>query len=161
VLATSLSSACISGDVDEEKPTESVPAGINPEDATFHIALRNDGAQQALIVRLSGISLCDPAGVPQGHPFVELELVIPADAELAPETCRLDQTFRCRIRLLRTTAPECAGSAGPIAASGHLQIDEITDALVRGSFAGTNRDSKIDLQGSFVARRCAGSASCP
>src|SRR5688500_18212922 len=91
VLATSLSTACVSGDIDEEKPTETVPAGITPESATFHIARRNDGALQALVVRLSNSSLCDRGEVPQGHQFVELELLIPAEAEFAPETCRLDQ----------------------------------------------------------------------
>jgi hypothetical protein len=161
LAASTTSTACISGDVDEEKPTETVPAGISPENATFHVTRRDDGAQQALVIRLSSVSLCDRAEVPERHPFVELELVIPADATFAPETCRLDQTFRCRIRLLRTTTPGCASSAGPIAAFGHLQIDEITDDEVFGSFVGTSVDSKIDLHGSFAARRCAGSDSCP
>lgn len=156
-----LPTSCISGDVDEEKPVETVPAGITPENATFHTARRDDGAKQALVIRLSSTSLCDRAEVPLAHPFVELELVIPADTPFAPETCRLDQTFRCRIRLMRTTTPECASASGPIAASGQLQIDEVTDELVRGTFDGTSIDSKIDLHGSFVARRCQGSASCP
>lgn len=160
-LLASVFTACVSGDVDEEKPTESVPAGINGEDATFHIDRRADGTQQALIVRLSSVSLCDRAEVPLEHPFVELELVISADAQFAPEDCRLDQTLRCRIRLLRTTAAECASSAGPIAAFGHVRIDEITEETVHGAFDGTSADSKLDLHGTFVAHRCSGSASCP
>lgn len=161
LFAASITAACVSGDVDEEKPTESVPAGINAGDATFHVDRRGDGAQQALLVRLSSVSLCERAEVPLDHPFVELELLIPADGQFAPEDCRLEQTFRCRIRLLRTTAAECASAAGANAAFGHLRIDEITEDTVRGSFDGTSVDSKLDLHGTFVAHRCGGSSSCP
>jgi hypothetical protein len=160
-LVTAASTACVSGDIDEEKTTESIPAGTDPEAGTFHVARRSDGTQQALVIRLSTISMCERSEVPQSHQFVELELVIPVDAEFMPETCKLDQTFRCRIRLLRTTAPECASSAGPIAAFGHLQIDEVSENVVRGSFVGTNTASKVDLRGSFVAKPCLGADSCP
>ena len=153
--------ACVSGDVDEEKATDTVPSGITPESATFFIERRHDGTQQALVVRLSSVSLCERAEVPLDHPFVEVELAIPTDAQFAPEDCRLDQTLRCRIRLARTTTPECASAAGTHAGFGHVQIDEITEDVVRGSFVGTSVDSKLDLQGSFVAHRCAGSESCP
>ena len=153
--------ACISGDVDEEKPIDRVPAGITPESATFHIDRRHDGTQQALVIRLSAISLCEKAQVPLDHPFVELELAIPSDQQFAAEDCRLDQTFRCRIRIARTTTPECASAAGPHASEGHLQIEEITEDVVRGNYVGTSTDSKVDLRGSFVAHLCAGSASCP
>lgn len=156
------SSACISGDIDEEKKTDTLPAGIDGEAATFFIAPRGEGAQQALVVRLSSVSLCERAEVPLDHPFVELELVIPADAQFAPEECRIDQTFRCRVRLQRTTAPECASAAGVAAAFGHVRIDEVTEDVVRGSFVGTSKDSKLDLRGSFVARPCGGGgATCP
>jgi hypothetical protein len=158
---TAASAACVSGDVDEEKRTETVPAGTDPEAATFQITRRHDGTQQALVIRLSTISMCERPEVPQSHQFVELELVIPADGVFEPETCKLDQAFRCRLRLARTTAPECASSAGPIAAFGQVQIDEVTENVVRGSFAGTNPDSKLDLRGSFVAKPCLGTDACP
>jgi hypothetical protein len=161
VLAGIGATACVSGDVDEEKPVEKVPSGITPESATFHTEPRDEGARQALVVRLSAISLCKRAEVPLDHPFIELELVIPADAQFAAEDCRLDQTLRCRIRIARTTTPECASASGTHASSGNLKIDEITEDVVRGSFVGTSIDSKLDLEGSFVAHRCQGSASCP
>lgn len=162
VFGVSISTAaCISGDVDEEKRTETVPAGTDPEAATFHIARRHDGTQQALVIRLSTLSMCDRSEVPQDHPFVEVELVIPSDAAFAPETCRLDQTFRCRIRLARTSAPECRTFSGTYAAFGTVQIDEVTDTLVRGSYVGTSTDSKLDLRGSFSAKPCTGTDGCP
>jgi hypothetical protein len=161
VLAGIGGTACVSGDVDEEKPVEHVPSGITPESASFHIEARHDTAQQALVVRLSTLSLCNRTEVPLDHPFVELELTAPAGAQFATGDCRLDQTLRCRIRIARTTTPECASAAGTYAAAGHLQIDEITEDVVRGSFVGTSIDSKLDLQGSFVAHRCEGSESCP
>lgn len=153
--------ACVSGDIDEEKRTETVPADIDPEAATFHVARRSDGAQQALVIRLSTISMCERSEVPKGHSFVELELVVPSDGPFAPENCRLDQTFRCRIRLARTTSGDCASSAAAYAGSGNLQIDEVTDAVIRGSYVGTSRDSKLDLRGSFTAKPCTGSEGCP
>lgn len=161
MFAVPLLGACISGDIDEERKTDTVPAGIEPERATFHIERRNDGALQALVIRLSSISMCDRKEVPSGHPFVEVEVQIPADAQFGPETCRIDQTFRCRVHLLQTVGPECNNSSGRVASSGTVTIDEVTETLVRGSFVGLNRDSQIDLSGSFVARPCGGSASCP
>lgn len=154
-------SGCISGDVDEEPKTRTVPEGTDPESASFQIVRRNDGTHQALVIRLSTISMCERTAVPVDHAFVELELVIAVDAQFTPETCKLDQSQRCRIRLLRTTAPECANTGGPIAGFGRLTIDEVTDEIVRGSYEGWNRDSKIDLRGTFVARPCTGSAACP
>lgn len=153
--------SCISGDIDEEKPVDRVPAGITPESATFHVDQRHDGTQHALVIRMSSISFCNKAEVPLDHPFVEVELAIPSDHPFAPEDCRLDQTFRCRVRIARTTAPECASVAGTHASEGHVQIEEVTEDLVRGNYVGTSTDSKVDLRGSFVARRCEGSASCP
>lgn len=138
-----------------------MPADVEPDDATFRIVPRNEPTQQVLVIRMSSIPMCEPADVPHGHPFVEIELVLPPDGQPIVESCRLDQTFRCRIRLMRTTAPECAASSGRIASSGHVQIDEVTADAIHGSFVGTNVDSKIDLRGSFVATQCSGAASCP
>lgn len=160
-LAASAGAACVSGDIDEEKRTETVPAGTDPEAATFHVARRSEGTQQALVIRLSTVSMCERTEVPVSHQFVEIELVISADRAFEPETCKLDQTSRCRIRLLRTTSPECGSASGPIAAFGQVQIDEVSENIVRGSFEGTSRDSKLDLRGTFAARPCTGTAGCP
>ena len=49
----------------------------------------------------------------------------------------------------------------PTAAFGQVQIDEVSENIVRGSFEGTSRDSKLDLRGTFAARPCTGTAGYP
>lgn len=151
---------CISGDVDEEKPLETAPAGLAPEDATFRWVPLDHESKLALEIRLSTIPLCKRNDVPDQHPFVKLEIAVPAGETVAPGTYPLRQDLGTRIRLLRMFGPECASAAGSIAASGFVQLDEVGEDVVRGSYVGTNPDSKIDLRGSFAASHCVGVTTC-
>lgn len=155
-----LSAGCVSGDVDEEKPLETVPEGIHPEDATFRYVPLDHESKVALEVRLSTIPLCRRDDVPDGHRFVKLEIAVPVGTTIGPGTYPLKQDLGTRIHLLRMFGPQCASSAGSVAAAGYVLLDEVGDDVVRGSFVGTNPDSKIDLRGEFVATHCAGITTC-
>jgi len=160
LIAAGSAVACVSGDVDEERPLQTVPEGIQPGDATFRYVPLEHETKIALEIRLSTIPLCRKDDVPDQHPFVKLEIAVPAGTTVEPGTYPLKQDLGTRIRLLRMFGPECASSAGSIAAAGYVVLDEVGDDVVRGSYVGTNPDSKIDLRGSFVATHCAGVATC-
>jgi hypothetical protein len=113
-----------------------------------------------LEIHLSKVPLCKRDKVPIGQEFVQLEVVAPDGGEIAPGTYVLEQDAHTRIRLLKMTAPECESSAGSIASSGFVELDEVSEDLIRGRFAGTNPDSKIDLYASFVAAHCGSYVDC-
>jgi hypothetical protein len=81
---------------------------------------------------------------------------VPLSETIGPGTYAIDDQGRGEVSLQRTSGAACSGAAGSGASNGFVTLDEVTPSLVRGSFVGTNADSRIDLRGSFVAKPCLG-----
>jgi hypothetical protein len=150
--------ACDTAGGDDDRPTQTVPADVRPEDAMFKYAVRNNRLN-VLSVRLSKISLCERNAVPDGHTYVQIEVAVPLGQTVGPGSYTVDGLDVARVTLQSTQGAACSGAAGLGASDGVVTLDEVTPSSVRGSFVGTNADTKLDLRGSFVAAPCPGNPS--
>jgi hypothetical protein len=143
---------------DGESSARTVPADVEPEDASFKYAVRN-GNENVLTVRLSKISHCSKAAVPDGQEFVRVDVIVSLSETIGPGTYEIGEPERAEVSLQRTSGDACSGASGSGASTGFVRLDEVTPTTVRGSFVGTNADTRLELRGSFVANACSGDPS--
>lgn len=138
-------------DDDEEKL--GLPVGYIPADSTYRYATRLSAGTRGnvLIIRLSKISMCEKTPVPDGHPFVSIEVTVPPGG-IKDGTYPVDGSTNA-IVVQKTHGAACSGASGAGANSGSITIKVGQDHL-SGSFVGKNPDSRVDVEGLFEAQLC-------
>ena len=153
-IACILVSACSSGKDDDDPRT--VPEGIKPEDAFFAFKQRNSGAtsRKVLLIRMSTAKICERTAVPSGTEWVDIEVVVPPASDIPVATYGVGFDGESGLTLQTSSSTQCNSYQGLGAGRGSITIQEIDATHVKGSFAGTNADTRLDLKGTFLAKPC-------
>jgi len=154
MAALTLTLGCGSGSSAE---TRGVPSGILPEDATFSY-YSVDADQSQLTIVLSRTNLCKRDAVPAGTDYVSVNVRVAKGARVEPGTYSVE-TGAAQVVLGKTSGTDCQSGVGDGANRGSVVITRVTSSAVEGSFDGLNPDTKIHLQGTFIAKPCPDAAS--
>jgi len=154
LVVIAVMSACSSGKDDDDPRT--VPEGITPEDAYFAFKQRiTNGTQFRLLeIRLSKANICDRKTVPSETEWVDLNILVPPTSGIPAAIYGAGLDGQAEIVLQTSKSAECQSSQGLGVSRGSITIQEIDATHVKGSFVGTNTDTRLDLKGTFNAKPC-------
>ncbi len=149
-------SACSSSSKKDPDDPKTVPEGIGPEDAFFAIKqrFRNGTPEKILAIRMAKANVCDRKAVPNGTEWVDLIVAVPPGSDIPAAVYGVGLDGQADIVLQTAKSAECQSSQGLGASRGSITIQELSANHVKGSFVGSNADTKLDLSGTFLAKKC-------